>query len=390
MGQFSRLKLAELFYWVAVTGWVAGFWLFKGRYEQSLWCLWILFPVAVWNGRRVLDLWHGLARERGGWWLLFGLLIVWQFLVTGFRAGSWWEGPGAGKDALMSCALVSGLAIVGRDDQGRDWLWKSVFAAGLVAVLASLIAFYSEFRINEERFRLCWRWSPGLDAVTTGILSGMALMVGLITGEKGGRWWRPCVSVALAVLGFGLAASESRGALLAVAAGSAWWLLGNHRSWRRIIWPISGFAAYWIIIIFAGQGRSGLVERGSSGRFDIYQSYLSQMAGSDWLVGKGQVWTLPESVLGWLVDHPHNAYLGQLAGYGFIGLLLMLATLAWGFLRMRKSQESTVLVFGLVTLLFDGGMVFSMFTTARWEALVVMVPLVLGVAASGIREGNKA
>jgi O-antigen ligase len=375
-----------LFFWIAVTGWVAGFWLFTGRYEQAAWCVWVLFPVAVWNGRQVLDLWLGMSRESRGWWVLLGSLIGWQLLITGLRAGNWWVGPGAGKDALLVFALVSGLVMVGRDEKGRNWLWKGVFAAGLIGVLASLIAFYPEMRIHEERFRLCWRWWPGFDAVTTGIFTGMALMVGLITGENGRRWWRPCVCAALTVLGFGLAASESRGALLAVAAGAVWWLLGNVRLWHRLLWPLGAFAAYWVLVGYAAQGRSGLVERGSSGRFDIYQSYLSQMAGSDWVVGKGQVWMLPESVLGWLVDHPHNAYLGQLAAYGIIGLLLMLATLTWGFLKMRKTPESAILVFGLVTLLFDGGMVFSMFSTARWEALVVMVPLVMGVAAGGMKE----
>lgn len=370
-----------------MTGWVAGFWLFKGRNEQAAWCVWILFPVAVWNGRRVLDLWRGVSREARGWWVLFWSLIGWQFLVTGLRGGNWWAGAGAGRDVLLVFALVSGLVMVGRDGQGRSLLWKVVFVAGAIAVLVSLIVFYSEIRLHEERFRLCWRRWPGFDAVTTGIFTGMALMVGLATGESGPRWWTRCVCAALAVLGFGLAASESRGPLLAVGAGAVWWLSGNVRSWRRLGWPLAGFAAYWVLV---GQGGGGLIERGSSGRFDIYQTYLSQMSGADWLVGRGEVWMLPESVLGWRVHHPHNAYLGQLVGYGMVALLLLLAMLAWGFLKMRRSPESAILAFGLVTLLFDGGMVFSMISTARWEALVVMVPLVLGVAARGAKEEDGA
>jgi hypothetical protein len=57
--------------------------------------------------------------------------------------------------------------------------------------------------------------------------------------------------------------------------------------------------------------------------------------------------------------------------------------LSWAFVKLRGSPEAAILVFGMVTLLFDGGMVFSMYSTARWEALVVLVPLVLGVAARG-------
>ena len=272
--------------------------------------------------------------------------------------------------------------MIGRDDKFRRGLWNGVFAAGSIAVLLSLFVFYSKIGMNEERFRLCWRGLPGFDAVTTGIFTGMALMIGLM-GASESRWWRAFVMAALALLGFGLAASESRGALLAVSAGIAWWLLKNHRSWSKLVWPIFGFAAYWILVGFVGQGRSGLVERGSSGRFEIYPSYLSQITGDDWIFGKGRIWMLPDSVLGWLVHHPHNAYLGQLAGYGIIGLGLMLAILSWAFVKLRGSPEAAILVFGMVTLLFDGGMVFSMYSTARWEALVVLVPLVLGVAARG-------
>lgn len=370
-----------------MTGWVAGFWLFAGRYEQAAWCAWVLFPAAVWNGRRVFNLWREVQGGTRGWWLLLGALIGWQFLITGLRGGEWWAGAGAGKDALLLCALVSGLVLAGRDEQSRYLLWRVALAAGSGAVLVSLIVFYSEIGIDEERFRLCWRGWPGFNAVTTGILAGMAMMVGIATGENGTRGWKVCACAALVVLGFGLAASESRGPLLAVGAGVAWWLSGNARLWRRLSWPLAGFLAYWVLVMFADQEGVGLIERGSSGRLGIYQTYLSQMAAVDWWVGRGRVWMLPEFVLGWRVHHPHNAYLGQLVGYGLIGFLLMLATLAWGFLRMRRSPESAILVFGLITLLFDGGRVFSVTSIARWEVLVVMVPLVLGIAGTSTRRG---
>ena len=343
-------------------------------------------PVLLWNGRLVLDQWFQGSQETKTWWSLFWTLIAWQFLITGIRAGNWWAGPGAGKDALMTFAVVSGLTIVGRNDKSRSWLWRGVFAIGSLGILASLIVFYSQLGIDEERFRLCWRTWPGFNAVTTGILAGMALMVGLIIGDVRQGWMKQCVGAALAVLGFGLAASESRGPLLAVVAGVVWWLLMHRDSWRRLVWPVTGFIAYWILVGVVGQESSGLIARGPAGRLDIYQTYLSRIGGMDWIFGKGEIVMLPESVLGWLVHHPHNAYLGQLTGYGMIGLLMMLATLTWGFLKMRQTAESSILVFGLVTLLFDGGMVFSLFAIARWEVLVVLVPLVLGVAGSGSKK----
>lgn len=383
---FRLLKRAELFLCIAVTGWVASFWLCKGPREQVAWFNWFFLPALLWNGGRVLALWRSWSYESKRWWILFGALIVWQFLITGFRGGNWWKGSGAGKDAWMIFCMVSGLSLVGCNEKSRSWLWSGVFVLGGMCILLSLFVFYSQVALDEERFRLCWRQWPGFDAVTTGIFTGMALMAGLISGNGGHRWWNPCRSSLLAVLGFGLAASESRGALLAVTAGAIWWLTLHFRSWHRLSWPVGGFAVYWLLVQFAGLESSGLIERGSSGRLDIYQTYLSQIKGIDWLIGKGVVHMLPESVLGWLVYHPHNAYLGQLTGYGMIGLVWMLATLVWGWLTMRHSPESAILIFGLVTILFDGGVVFSLFSIARWEVLVVMVPLVMGVAGSGRKQ----
>lgn len=293
-------------------------------------------------------------------------------------------------DALMIFALVSGLALVARKETSRSGLWKGVLVVGLLSVVPSLLVFYAQVPIHEERFRLCWRFWPGFDPVTTGIFIGMALIAGLVSGEGGHRWWKPCVGTALTVLGFGLAASESRGPFLAVVVGAVWWLSLNPRSWHRLIWPICGFTAYWILVLCAGHESSGLIERGFSGRLAVYQTYLPRIVGfADWTAGKGEIQMLPKSLLGWLVHHPHNAYLGQLTGYGIIGLLGMVATLIWGFLKMRHSPESAILVFGLVTLVFDGGMVFSLFAVARWEVLVVMVPLVVGVAGSARKDVSR-
>lgn len=366
---------------VAVTGWVTGFWWCSGRWEQTLWFSWILVPVLLWNVRPLLALWMEWAEGWRSWWFLFWAVVEWQFWVTGFRGESWWSAPGAGKDALMMMGLVSGLVLAGRHAEARYWLWRMVLVAATMAVLLSLIFFYSRIPLDGERFRLCWRGWPGFNAVTTGLLAGLGLMAGL-DGRHRERSIKSLLHwAALVVLGFGLAASESRGALLATAAGSAWWLLSHHREWRRLAWPLFGFSAYWFLVAFAPEESSGLVERGSSGRLEIYAAYLSGMSGWDWLIGQGQVRQLPEEVLGWHVHHPHNAYLGQLSGYGLIGLGLLLATLGSGFLRMRHTREASLLVFGLVATLFDGGMSFSLLAIARWEVLVVLVPLVLGVVA---------
>jgi O-antigen ligase len=196
------------------------------------------------------------------------------------------------------------------------------------------------------------------------------------------RWlWR----VGLLVLGFALAASESRGALLASMGGLAAYLVATRRVSdfaRRMVFPMMGFLVYWMGASALGAESSTLIERGSSGRFAIYQHYLADFSGWDWLLGKGEVPMLPEAEMGWVVHHPHSAYLGQLVGYGLPAALALLAILGWGLWKLRDREEFSLYAFGLTAVLFDGGLIFSALSLARWEVLVVAVPLVMGLAQS--------
>ena len=47
---------------------------------------------------------------------------------------------------------------------------------------------------------------------------------------------------------------------------------------------------------------------------------------------------------------------------------------------MRAQAVLPLFVFGLIACLFDGGQVLSVLTLARWETLLVLVPLVLAAA----------
>ena len=47
---------------------------------------------------------------------------------------------------------------------------------------------------------------------------------------------------------------------------------------------------------------------------------------------------------------------------------------------MRGHSVLPLVVFGLIACLFDGGQMLSVLTLARWETLVVLVPLVVMMA----------
>lgn len=381
----------------AIVGWVTGYWWASGRWEHGLWLQWIVLPAFALNADHVWQLWKewwgGLASGEGRklWWFGFFSLLEWQFWVTGFRTGDWWGGAGSGKDLALLVILVSSLFLLSREERALTWLWRGVVAIGLVAAVVSAFLFYGEYGVSEERFRLGWRSLPGFNAVTTGILVGFALVVGwgpwsLTEGKY--RWPQWLV---LALLGALLAASESRGALLAVLVA----LVGRgallfqeegsvvERAKRFLpisLPPLLGFLVYWLLALGAGERSSDLVTRGSAGRLEIYQRYLSELGPLDFWIGKGHVPSLPASELGWLVHHPHSAYLGQLVAYGWLGTLALFALLAIALWRIRGCSEMPLVLFGLTACLFDGGQMLSMLTIARWETLVVLVPLIMAVA----------
>lgn len=379
--------------------WVTGFWWCRGRWEQGILLQWVVLPAFALNADHVWAIWKewfgGGIRRHLLWWGLFSL-IEWQFWVTGFRTGDWWGGAGSGKDFASLIILMTSLVLLARSPSARNRLWLSVLAVALFAIGVSFFQFYQQYGISEQRFRLVWRYREGFNAVTTGILVGFALVA------SWGPWARlrrmsPWVRhIGLLFLGVALAATESRGALLAVLVGGGGHflqgvLLGKSAfklrlvpvsTLQNLIVPSLGFAAYWLLALRLGRAEgSDLVNRGSAGRLDVYRAYLGELSGWDWFFGKGEVPSLPAEQLGWLVHHPHSAYLGQLVGSGLVGAIGLLAFIGGVLWAIRRRPELPLVLFGLAACLFDGGQIFSVFSIARWEVLVVLVPLVVALSS---------
>lgn len=388
---------------MALIGWVTGFWWCEGRWGHGVWLQWIVLPAFVLNADHVWALWKdwfGILREGWRynlWWFALFSLLEWQFWVTGFRTRYWWDGAGSGKDFAVLAIVISAFVLLAQSPKGRERLWLAVIAVATLAIAMSVFIFYRQYGISEERFRLVWRYRPGFNAVTTGILVGFALVASWGPWIKEKRIPVGICYLVFAFLGFALAASESRGALLGVLVaavthlGKTFFLertmakrkMVTLHATRRLLVSGAGFLVYWLLALVGSQAsKDDLVTRGSAGRFEIYESYLGELSSLDWIVGKGEVPVLPPEVLGWLVHHPHSSYCAQLVGYGLIGLVGLLLILAIALWKVRRCAELPLLLFGLTVCLFDGGQILSLFSIARWEALVVLVPLIVAYSSS--------
>lgn len=370
---------------LAVVGifWLAGFHFFyDGFYHMAAFWL-VLAPLAVAN----LDL---LAMgEDGRWKRLLGLLLAWQLGCGLIRAGAGVPVVEGLRDVAAVVLLVVAVLAVA----GLAWGWKACRAAIFTAAVATsgwaLVEFYflPGLGLDEARLRNVLIYPIGLNAVLTGLLAGFSMVAGfdLARADSRWRWW---VRGGLMVLSFALMATQSRGAILATVAG-----LGVVTLFRRRQVLPELLAVLAGVIVFLGSfirasgsgGGPNLIERGATGRLDIWRAYLDGLEGAHWWVGTGWVPPLDESVVGWFVHHPHAGWVSQIVWCGIPGLLLLIAFLglagASGWQRSKvDATPLALLVFGIVGLIFDGGQVVSLASAPRIEPLLVLVPAVVALA----------
>lgn len=363
---------------VAAIVWLAGFSFFEDGFYHMTAFWFAVAPLALVN----LDLFfHRAGRP---WRLVLVALVVWQF-VCGLPAGGVRAGlADAGGVLILSVAV---LAVV-----DTPWGWPvfrlGVFASAAVTSAWALVRFYpmSDLGLEDERLRNVLVYPIGLNAVLTGLLIGFAIVAVLgFDATRSRRAW--LIRVGLVVLGFALMATQSRGAFLATAAGIAvvaW--TGRRRviaDGLALLAGVLAYAAVFALTADEAEGR-GLVERGTSGRLDIWRAYLGELRGVEWIVGSGEVPPLEESVLGWFVHHPHGSWVTQIVWCGLPGLILLgtfvlLAGVAGWRVRSREAAPLALLVFGVTGLLFDGGQAVSLASVPRIEPLLVLVPAVVAL-----------
>lgn len=375
--------------------WLTGYWLLEGWEARKM--LWILVPVLVlFGGDRIV-----LTVRRNRWlWAVAGLLLyqlssrMWTAQSTS-PVASW-------HDSLLTFVLIAALVTAAtRENVAPRFMGGLAILSPLVAIF-SLFGFYllGGHSFADDRLRIPHIHDHGLNAVLTGLLFGFgALVAAWFTRHGDWRtrrvWWLAATGTGV----FALLATQSRGAMLALAAGTVALLFFERSRARAALGAMGGGAVAYFAVLFWSRGGSDaagdLLVRGSTGRFAIYDWFLGRMDTADGLVGKGMGTpaVIPEEVFGWLVHHPHSSYLTQLYLTGAVGLGLLIFVLGWATrdaLREARHGDTlwvTLLASGTVALLFDCAQIFTLHSDPRLELLLLAVPAAL---ASGRVESARA
>ncbi|MDG2488750.1 MAG: O-antigen ligase family protein, partial [Roseibacillus sp.] len=383
-------KSRELLLAGALGFWVAGFWVAEDGWHHRR-ALWLVFPFVLLGGDQIVRAASGVR-----WLWLVALLLGWQSLSRSWAAPPLVQAGEIG-DSIVVFVLAAALVVTGGKKRLGVWIVGGLAILGAVVVLYSLLTFYgSPSRdLGVHRLRNMLVYSDGLNAVLTGMLCAAGAVAGAWFARSGENKARQ-VSwlIVLAVLVFGVMASQSRGPMLGMMVGLAMICFFERRSFiLRGLWIGGVVGLYFCVALWTG-GSDGFVERGSAGRIAIYQWFLERISGLELMFGWGfgAESSIPEEELGWFVHHPHSSYLTQLILGGALGLALLVAVLgwswreAWGEGRRGECLWVALLSCGLVTLIVDGGEIFTLHSIPRLEWLMVVFPAALAVGR-GLKQG---
>lgn len=374
----------ELLLAVALGLWLAGFWVAQDGWYHRRALAWLV-PFLLLGADRVIRT-AGAIR----WLWAVALLLGWQALSRIWAEPPLVEAGGAG-DAVAVLLLGAALAAVGRRKSFGVWIIGGLAILGTVVVVYSLGAFYGgpAHALASDRFRnvLVYRdLFGGLNPVLTGMLCASgAVAAAWFTLRNNGRRGQIPWSLMLAVLVFGMLASQSRGPALGFGAGVGILLFFERRACLSAgITIVAAVGGYVLAVLWSGEA-TDVIERGTTGRVAIYQWFLERLSGMELLAGWGfgTVSEIPEEELGWFVHHPHSSYLTQLVLGGVLGLGLLLVVLGWSLREAWRegtrgqSLWMALLACGLGSLLFDGAEMFTLHSAPRLELLLVVVPACL-------------
>jgi O-antigen ligase len=290
-------------------------------------------------------------RGQGGLLVALGSLGVWLTLSLAWTVDVGNTVAALGRWGAVGVAFL--VVATGMADRRAVRLGAAAFVAG--AVLSVLVGAVNGSVGEEGRFEGTLG-DPNL--LAAGLVPAVVLVFGLAAGRRG-VWWRGAAGAAVVVLGLGLAASGSRGAVVGAIATLAAALAVVRRP--RVAVVVAGSAIALAAIAAAlwlnpsAWARSSSLEAGS-GRADLWK-VAWHMAGDHPLTGVGPD-NYPEVAGDYVRDvgplqdvdliavephEAHNLYLQLLAETGVVGLALFVA-FAVACLRSawRAAQRFTV------------------------------------------------
>lgn len=318
-----------------------------------------LFSVAPLASLTLLALaWFGTLRRDGSATIaalrLHGrtLVIVAAFLVWITLSAAWASDPGnATRDVWQwaAAALVLVIVATGVTTPAGIRLLAAAFATGAVlsvlAGFAGLDAQTSDSALQTaseaERGRLSGG-SGDPNYLAAGIVPAVLLLSGLMRRNAPLR--NAAILAAVAVLTLGLAATESRGGLVAAAVAvlAALLLFRGRRPYVIVFLAlIAALAAAFFSIDPSALERVTTFDEGGNGRTELWQ-VAWRMTGDNPVVGVGLNNFVVEAgeyvrqpgpleFVNLIAERPHvahNTYLQMLAETGIIGLVLLLGLLA--------------------------------------------------------------
>ena len=370
---------------VMLLFWLAGYWfMYDGWWHRRL--LWWTVAPAV--AIQLPGVWQSLKAQR---WLPVLLALLLYQLLSRLWASPPLAPVGSLQDTLAVALLLAAVVHCAKTLPPFSRLFPLIFTLiSSTTALASLLLFYSAHSFTNDRLRNIFVYETGLNPVLTGLLCSFGTLCALSLvaksqSKRGQAFWQ--ITVGLQV--FALFATQSRTAMLALGFGLAATLLFERKRLRPLLLPVLIGAAAQIVLLVAlphgGDAMSDLMARGSTGRFDIYRSFLGEMSVRDVFFGKGMGSSadLAEEVLGWPVAHPHSSYLTQFYLTGLFGSgLLLLILLRAGLQSLLHAYTHQSLWLALLlghglALLVDGGQIFSLASIPRIEFLLLAVPAVL-------------
>lgn len=344
---------------------------------------WLVIPSLIFIGREL-----PVILKSTRWLWIAAALLIWQTLSHNW-SGSGNHPPGWWLDSLLTLGLLAALIGAARGPALTKIVFPALALLSAITSALNLVVFYlPEVRqFTVHRLRNMFIYEDGLNAVPTGFLFAFgALIAAWLTIHAASRWPRILYTAALTLSLIGLLATQSRGPMLMFIAGILCLLVCERKRFRpALIATAATILTYFGILFMASSGRDSslsLVQRGSTGRFDIYRIFLNSMDVREVLIGTGmgRAPELPEEILGWLVHHPHSVYLTQFYQTGIVGVALLLAVIAVAArcaLTLARRGESLwlgLLAGGCVALIFDGGQIFTVYSIARIEVLLIAVP----------------